>query len=196
MSQGTVCRTCRMYVTQDYAYHDHCADKETEELRAAWAAALAQLAEKEGQVCKARDYLTTIKSSVENVAGAFIGYIDIDTMINNLYEFSPCRHEEEAKRQREDKDGAYTERNRVVALLSAIYPSHLCTHDPNDTAWEDDWRTIVCIHSPEGQLTWHLHYSHVPLFDHLEMEHTHWDGHTTEEKYRRIDELRRRVGGG
>lgn len=107
---------------------------------------------------------------------------------------SPCRHEEEAKQLREQKDDAYTERNRVVALLSAIYPSHLCIHDPNDTAWENDWRTIVCIHSPNGQLTWHLHDSHVPLFDHLEMDHTHWDGHTTEEKYRRMDELRRCVG--
>jgi hypothetical protein len=106
---------------------------------------------------------------------------------------SPCR-KEEAKRLREQKDDAYTERNRVVALLSAIYPSHLCIHDPNDTAWENDWRTIVCIHSPNGQLTWHLHDSHVPLFDHLEMDHTHWDGHTTEEKYRRVDELRRCVG--
>ena len=53
------------------------------------AAALSQLAEKEGQVCRARDYLSTIRSSLENVAGAFIGYIDVDAMIKNLDESSP-----------------------------------------------------------------------------------------------------------
>ena len=32
MSQGTVCRKCRKYVTEDYAYHDYCADAETKAL--------------------------------------------------------------------------------------------------------------------------------------------------------------------
>lgn len=105
-----------------------------------------------------------------------------------------ARLEEEIGRMREAKDSAYTERNSVVAFLSSIYPSHLCVHDPNDTDLEDEWRTIVCIHSPCGQLTWHLHDNHVPLFDHLEMDHSHWDGHSTEEKYRRLAELRRASG--
>jgi len=65
-------------------------------LRADLAAAVARAEEAERQLCKARDYLLTIKSSVENVAGAFIGYVDIDTMIDNLYQSSPCRHEAEA----------------------------------------------------------------------------------------------------
>lgn len=84
------------------------------------------------------------------------------------------------------KDEAYTERNRLVALLSKLWPAHLAQHG-DDPSWSEDWRTIVCIHSPQGQLTWHVHDSHVPLFAHLPDGDNHWDGHTTEEKYRRID---------
>ena len=65
-----------------------------------------RIIELENKLCRARDYLTTIKASVENVAGAFIGYIDIDTMINNLHESSPCAHAKEADRLREAVENA------------------------------------------------------------------------------------------
>jgi hypothetical protein len=89
-------------------------------------------------------------------------------------------------RQQEAKDAAYLERNRLVALLSKLWPSHLAQHPADDLAWSRDWLTIVCIHAPFGQITWHLHDAHVPLFAHLTMGESHWDGHTTEEKYQRI----------
>ena len=84
------------------------------------------------------------------------------------------------------KDGAYTERNQLVAALSKLYPSHLCRHDENDVDWSRDWLNIVCIHAPVGQLTWHLHDSQMPLFAHLQQGENHWDGHTTPEKYQRL----------
>lgn len=85
-----------------------------------------------------------------------------------------------------DKDHAYWERNQLVALLSHIFPSHLCLHPQEDKEWESDWRNIVCIHTPAGQACWHIHDSEKPDFEHLPIAENHWDGHTTEEKYARL----------
>lgn len=88
------------------------------------------------------------------------------------------------------KDCAYEERDRLVAVLSKVFPAHLMRHPDEDLEWEDDWRWIVCVELPTGQATWHFHDSELPWFDHLEprVENT-WDGHTTEEKYRRLEAL-------
>lgn len=95
----------------------------------------------------------------------------------------------ELDRLREEKDGAYGERDRLVAALSKVFPSHLCRHPDEDTEWDTDWRWIVCIHLPTGQATWHIHDSERHQFNHLSVSANHWDGHTTEEKYRRLDSL-------
>ena len=84
----------------------------------------------------------------------------------------------------QQKNIAYAERNRLVAALAKCFPAHLCRHE--EPGYEDDWRNIVCIHLPTGQATWHIHDSEVPLFGHLPIEGSHWDGHTTEEKYARL----------
>lgn len=133
-----------------------------------------------------------------------------------------------------EKDNAYWERNQLVAALSKMFPSHLAKHPEEDKDWEEDWRTIVVVYlnadddvnknfrvsertvtkimgSPYYQLTWHIHDSEIPLFDHLtyqtilndeqvniqnqvtsyDWQNTKfiWDGHTTEEKYRRLRSL-------
>jgi len=87
------------------------------------------------------------------------------------------------------KDQAFRERNRLIALLAHLYPSCLERHPEDDTEWEDDWRWIVFIHHPEGQLSWHIHDSELPLFDHVPrgIGNVKWDGHTIEEKYARIE---------
>jgi hypothetical protein len=92
------------------------------------------------------------------------------------------------------KDQAYTERNKLVSFLARLYPAHIKYHPKEDLGWETDWRTIVCIHSPAGQMTWHLHDSEVSMFGFLNRKpdpfvSCEWDGHTTEEKYRRLAEL-------
>lgn len=101
-------------------------------------------------------------------------------------------------------DKAYWERNQLVAALSKLFPSHLAKHPESDPSWEDDWRTIVVIKIPnktkiffydgrdatrieDVQLTWHIHDSEISMFDHLEYDTRFvWDGHTTEEKYKRL----------
>lgn len=89
------------------------------------------------------------------------------------------------------RDRAYRERNMLVAALSRLYPSHLARHPESDESWERDWMTIVFVHGPTGQMSWHLHDSDVPLFTHLLYGENRWDGHTTEEKYERLSRLRR-----
>ncbi len=58
--------------------------------------------------------------------------------------------------------------------------------------WSDEWRTGVCVHLPTGQATWHIHKDELTYFDHLSAHnmYNHWDGHTTEEKYKRMQELK------
>jgi len=91
----------------------------------------------------------------------------------------------EIERLTEQKDGAYTERNRLVALLSVIFPSSLEQHEGED--WEDDWRWVVYVDLPTGQASWHIHDSELALFDHLpRLAGRKWDSHTTEEKYQRV----------
>lgn len=89
------------------------------------------------------------------------------------------------------KDGAYWERNQLVAALSKIFPSSLERHPDSDTSWEDDWRWIVFVDLPTGQASWHIHDSELDNFKHLLRNCGRtWDGHTTEEKYQRLCLLR------
>lgn len=91
---------------------------------------------------------------------------------------------------RKSKDLAYTERDRLVCALSKLFPSFLARHE--DDPWEDDWRWIVFVILPTGQASWHIHDSEREWFNHLPVRSgpNWWDGHTTEEKYRRLAALR------
>ena len=103
---------------------------------------------------------------------------------------------------KKQKVNAYWERNQLVAALSKLFPAWLGKHDLNDRAWDADWRTIVYINIPpeargvtDGkdfthQISWHIHDSEVPMFDHLSYDaRESWDGHDTEEKYRRLRKI-------
>lgn len=126
--------------------------------------------------------LDTIGGTVEGYPTQSINYLQ------RLREL--VRAEAELAVYREAKDSAYKERDSLVACLSKLWPSHLCRHPDEDTEWEKDWRWIVCVHSPEGQLTWHIHDSELAAFGHLSESENHWDGHNTEEKYKRIAAVR------
>lgn len=104
---------------------------------------------------------------------------------------------------KEAKDQAYQERDRLVAALSKIFPAWLGYHKEKD--WEDDWRNIVYIKIPvlrimKGvpgipefvewkQVSWHIHDSEMDQFRHLDPGLEEWDGHSTEEKYNRLASL-------
>ena len=81
----------------------------------------------------------------------------------------------------------YHERDQLVAALSKHYEAHFAVDETTD----HEWRYVICIHLPTGQVTWHIHDSEVELFAHLEEQDRpqHWDGHDTDEKYRRLNAL-------
>lgn len=85
-------------------------------------------------------------------------------------------------------DAVYRERDQLVAFLSRCYPSFLA---PSPDA-EPGFRWIVFVESPEGQLSWHVADHEVDeFFAHLNKRAAaRWDGHTSEEKYRRLLALR------
>lgn len=90
---------------------------------------------------------------------------------------------------REQKDAAYKERDSLVCALSKLFPSWIGRHDPDDLTWDNDWRWIVFVQLPTGQCSWHIHDSELPWFDHCKRSGDAWDGHSTEEKYRRVEAL-------
>lgn len=91
------------------------------------------------------------------------------------------------KEEADAKKLAYHERNMLVCYLSKLYPSHRSKHDlKKDKSWDREWETIICVHTPQGQATWHVHKSEKKLFMHLKNQKDHWDGHTSEEKYERL----------
>lgn len=102
-------------------------------------------------------------------------------LYKELFEIS-----EAVKQLESEKSQAYWERNQLVLYLSKQFQSHLCRHPESDIRWDKDWRWIVCIHLPEGQATWHIHESEIAEFNHLKEETSHWDGHTTLDKYNRL----------
>lgn len=89
------------------------------------------------------------------------------------------------------KDMYLSERNRGVALIARMaialgLPAGLGRHEEEDKDWDDDWRNIVFIDLPTGQVSWHIHDSDLPMFEFLGQYRGQWDGHTTEEKYQRV----------
>lgn len=95
----------------------------------------------------------------------------------------------EVERLTNQKDGAYNERDHLVAALSKFFPASLERH-PAEEEWDDDWRWIVFIELPTGQVSWHIHDSEVGYFAHLARETGRkWDGHLTPEKYDRLAAL-------
>lgn len=89
----------------------------------------------------------------------------------------------------EELDGAYRERNRLVAALIRVggYPAEVVMA-PDTEGW---W--IVYVETPAGQASWHISPDDMDLFRDWPVAFgtrpSPWDGHDTEEKYRRVAAL-------
>lgn len=81
----------------------------------------------------------------------------------------------------------YRERAHLVAHLAALYPSHIGV-DPAEPDWP-----VVYVETDAGQLSWHLAADDLPLFAHVLRGEADWDGHTTVQKYARLDNLTRTI---
>ncbi|MFV2198444.1 hypothetical protein [Nocardiopsis sp. LOL_012] len=86
-------------------------------------------------------------------------------------------------------DDLYRERAHLAAYLAARHPSRTAYNDPQSPGWP-----VLYVNTPAGQLTWHLAQDDLDLFSHVPVvapddPAAQWDGHTTGEKYRRLDAL-------
>lgn len=124
--------------------------------------------------------IARLKAEVESYKA---GNKDLLDWFNNLKaDFDTLRAEIE--RLRAALDGAYNERNRLVAFIARLLPSGL-----KKTAiegWDETWHGCVYIDLPTGQASWHYHDREAHLFDGLPPYSGEWDGHSTDEKYERI----------
>lgn len=69
----------------------------------------------------------------------------------------------------------FDQRDDLLSLLSLYYPSHLC----KDTISICEYKTVVCIHLPVGQIAFHVsEESTKERFSHLTMRGSDWDGST------------------
>lgn len=83
-----------------------------------------------------------------------------------------------------EKRRIYEERSRLIALISKMFPNSSIEKDDNR---DDEFSNVVYIELPTGQVSWHIRESEKDLFKHLERKGTKWDGHSTQEKYERIE---------
>lgn len=87
-------------------------------------------------------------------------------------------------------DNAYSERNRLVALLAAICRpgTHIGFTDPSTPEY-----AVVIVETPYGQASWHIPPRDFEFFRGTAEsgpESTQYDGHTTDEKYGRLETMR------
>lgn len=90
------------------------------------------------------------------------------------------------------KNSACTERDKCLVLLALMAQRlglkvgiGLHIDKPGET-WDNDWRNILFIDLPSGQVSWHIHDSEAHWFYFVGAYGGEWDGHTTEEKYQRV----------
>lgn len=104
----------------------------------------------------------------------------------------------EARHQAEqERDGAYRERARLVALIAGGLAEQVVVAPAPDVD-EPGWQVLYAtLHG--CQCSWHFapndadlieYFEHVPADD----PRAQWDGHTTEAKYNHIDYLARGLG--
>lgn len=89
-----------------------------------------------------------------------------------------------------DTSAVYRERSHLVAHLAAIYPSCVGVDER-----EPEWPVIYILLPSGDQVSWHVSSADMDLFAHVKEGQMQWDGHDTEEKYRRLDRYTRAIAG-
>ena len=80
-------------------------------------------------------------------------------------------------KQRADK--GYTERMIVVRLLCSIAENMGWDYGvgvDGNTDWEDEWRNVIYVDTPKGQVSWHIAPHDKHIFDGIKKYTGKWDG--------------------
>ena len=84
----------------------------------------------------------------------------------------------------------YTERNKVIALAArlAVDNGYKAGIGKDKSETDPKWQNVVYIELPNvGQVSWHVPLEELHLFSFLGVYTEPFDGHTTEQKYKRIE---------
>lgn len=86
-----------------------------------------------------------------------------------------------------ERDAVYRERAHLLAWLATTVPAAITPAADTD---EPGWN-LLYLTTPAGQLSWHIAPRDAGLFGHVEHvaasdPRAQWDGHSTDEKYKRI----------
>ena len=86
----------------------------------------------------------------------------------------------------EVQNAIYSERNKLVALLSCLFPSGFSLDESQDVGW----RYVVYIDLPSGQVSFHIPDAEFDeLFKDLPKYAGQWDGHDSTTKWERVAEF-------
>ncbi|MGW3428915.1 hypothetical protein ACWDHW_13305 [Streptomyces melanosporofaciens] len=96
-----------------------------------------------------------------------------------------------------ERDQAYAERAALLAWISALHPANAVITTAPDVD-EPGWQLLYLLVSG-WQMSWHIHPRDAQLFAHVEHvpaddPRAQWDGHSTAQKYERIQENVNRLG--
>ncbi len=82
----------------------------------------------------------------------------------------------------------YTERNMVIALAARLARVlGMRTDIGYDKDAEEGWKSVLYIDLPSGQVSWHIPDKDLKHFGDQPVYEGEWDGHSTETKYRRVN---------
>ena len=85
-----------------------------------------------------------------------------------------------------DMDSAYRERAHLLAYLAATTPVAVLAYSDPAEAWP-----VLTVNTVAGQMCWHINPDDLDLFEHVRRTDSQvtWDGHSTAEKYERLQRL-------
>lgn len=87
------------------------------------------------------------------------------------------------------ESGSYRERALILAAFArSVRAQGFTVGIGVDPAYVEDpeWRNVLFIDLPTGQVSWHIQASDMDLFDGLPVYAKPWDGHSTEKKFVRL----------
>lgn len=86
----------------------------------------------------------------------------------------------------------YRERAYLTAFVAKKYKGNaFLSVNPDEKDRDNGWRYILYVNTEEGQLSWHIADSDLDLYTDvpISVSPVRWDGHTTEEKYERLQRI-------
>ena len=78
----------------------------------------------------------------------------------------------------EKLNSAYTQRMIAVRMLAVMSGCNYGLGKDDNEDWDDEWRTVVYIDLPQGQVSWHIAPHDLHLFDDFPQYKGKWDGNS------------------